>query len=102
MHNDYDLLELKKGTFAEADKLFEIIKTEHKKRNMAAPRSFKEIEKKSIYSEDSLIYLNKRLHDVIMMVYYGIVYFIERDTFKLTQIKPFHILDDVSKVISCD
>jgi hypothetical protein len=62
----------------------------------------KDAEEKSFYSELVKVYINKSLKESILLIYSGIIYFIQlNDSTKAASllVQPFSLLDDLNRVI---
>ena len=62
----------------------------------------KDAEEKSFYSEIVKVYINRSLKEAVILIYSGIIYFIQmNDTTKAASllVQPFSLLDDLNRVI---
>ena len=67
-------------------------------RGRRLPLPIAEAKAQSVYAEFIKIYLNKLMKEVLMVIYNGIVYVVQKELNQILQLRPFHLLDDVSKV----
>ena len=100
--NVYDLLGLQRGEHELSSQIDEIIATEERGRDRRASPSLQHSAPKSVYSEAVKIYINKTLKEAYLVIYNGIMYFIQKDATQPIQVKPFHFLDEVTKIIYCE
>ena len=62
----------------------------------------KDAEENSFYSEIVKVYINRSLKEAVILIYSGIIYFIQlNDTTKAASllVQPFSLLDDLNRVI---
>lgn len=101
-NNVYDLLGLQRGQHELNNLIDEIIAAEDKARDRKPSPSVQYSAPKSVYSEAVKLYVNKTLKEALLVVYNGIMYFVAADPAQALQVKPFHFLDEVSKIIYCE
>lgn len=58
------------------------------------------IDKNQLYTENIEMFQNKSIKEALLVIYCGLVFLIQKDN--LLYYQPFHLLDDVSKVLYSD